>query len=62
MGKKPLRIKVGDFISQTVIPVIISPMQEKNTATGVVHAIHSNIAVLLLKPHQTRPIAKPLAM
>ena len=33
-------------------------MQLKNTATGKVQAIHSNI----IGSFQTRPIAKPLAM
>jgi len=39
-------------------------MLQKNTATGSVQAIHSNMLVsfrLTAKP-QTRPIAKPLAM
>ena len=58
MGKKPLRITVGDLISHTVMPKSISAMQLKNTATGRVQAIHSNIAYSL----QTRPIAKPFAM
>jgi hypothetical protein len=36
----------------------ISTTQVKNTATGSVQAIHSNIA----SPPQTRPIANPFAM
>ena len=41
------------------MPTSISTMQPKNTATGSVQAIHSNIVDSLA---QTRPIAKPLAM
>ena len=40
------------------MPTSISTMQPKNTATGVVQTIHSNISIA---PH-TLPIAKPLAM
>src|SRR4030095_780012 len=43
IGRKPLRMTVGDFNSHTVIAPSISAMQQKNTATGVVQAIHSNI-------------------
>jgi hypothetical protein len=45
MGKKPRRMTVGNLISQTVMPSNMSPMQLKNTATGVVQAIHSNISI-----------------
>ena len=58
MGKKPLRRVVGDLISHTVMPMSMSTMQVKNTATGVVQAIQSNIC----QSPQTRPIAKPFAM
>ena len=40
---KPLRIVVGDLISHTVMPISISTMHVKNTATGNVQAIQSNI-------------------
>ena len=42
-GKSPLRIVVGDLISHTVMPISISTMQVKNTATGNVQAIQSNM-------------------
>jgi hypothetical protein len=58
IGRKPRRKLVGDLISQKVITQSINKMHIKNTATGVVHAIQLNMWVL----HQTRPIAKPLAM
>ncbi len=57
IGRKPLRSTVGDRSSHTVMPTSISTMQAKNTATGRVQAIHSNIDA-----PQTRPIAKPFAM
>ena len=42
IGKKPWRNTVGDLISHTVMVASISTMQVKNTATGVVQAIHSS--------------------
>ena len=42
IGRKPLRSTVGAFSSHTVIAASMSAMQQKNTATGVVQAIHSN--------------------
>ena len=44
MGKKPLRSVVGHLISHTVMPMSMHTMQVKKTATGVVQAIHSNMA------------------
>ena len=44
-----------------VMPINISTMQVKKTATGVVHAIHSSICKAPVWRH-TRPMAKPLAM
>lgn len=57
-GRKPLRSTVGDFNSHTVMPISISTMQVKKTATGVVHTIQLNMSA----PFYTRPIAKPFAM
>ena len=45
IGRKPLRRTVGDLIYHTVMPASINAMQTKNTATGVVQAIHSNMAI-----------------
>src|SRR5450830_723562 len=44
-GKKPLRSTVGERISHTVMPISMSTMQLKNTATGKVQAIHSNMPI-----------------
>src|SRR3954469_14249008 len=43
IGSQPRRRGVGDRISPTVMPTSISTMQVKNTATGSVQAIHSNM-------------------
>jgi hypothetical protein len=56
--QKALAQRGGRRISHTVMPISISAMQLKNTATGVVQTIQSNIS----SPPHTRPMAKPLAM
>jgi hypothetical protein len=60
-GKNPFRANVGERRSQTVMPINMSTMQVKKTATGVVQAIHSSMGLSPVVGH-TRPMAKPLAM
>ena len=76
IGSQPRRSVVGWRIYSTVIEASIATMQAKNTATGSVQAIQSNIssssenrlaggAAGRRTPGQaahTRPIAKPVAM
>src|SRR5678816_2002094 len=45
IGSQPFLRTVGERSSHTVMPASMSTMAEKNTATGKVHAIHSNISV-----------------
>mgnify|MGYP001555765784 CR=1 FL=1 len=59
IGRRPLRSVVGQSTCATVIDTRISAITAKNTAVGVVQAIHSRS---IPNPPQTRPRAKPLAM
>src|SRR5918993_687520 len=45
IGSQPFLRTVGERSSQTVMAASMSTMAQKNTATGKVHAIHSNISI-----------------
>src|SRR5436853_6652065 len=52
IGSQPLRRTVGERSAQAVMPTSMTTMLAKNTATGSVQAIHSNISAPSHAPHR----------